>query len=85
VLFVVLAALIAPFMLLAALLAVACGLGLLFLMPLSILSIARHLDWAVAWQDRQEAKDLELQEQVRPRGTAVRATSSRDEGPLPLA
>ncbi|MGA0174883.1 MAG: hypothetical protein ACO3NL_14750, partial [Phycisphaerales bacterium] len=79
----VLAALIAPFMLLAALLGLACGLGLLFLMPMSILSIARHLDWAVSWQDQREAKDLELRQQVRRRDAASESPS-RDAGPLPL-
>jgi hypothetical protein len=79
----VLAALIAPFMLLAALLGLACGLGLLLLMPMSILSIARHLDWAVSWQDQREAKDLELRQQVRRRDAASESPS-RDDGPLPL-
>jgi hypothetical protein len=85
VLFLVLAALIAPFMLLAALLGLACGLGLLFLMPMSILSIARHLDWAVSWQDQREVRDAELREQVRQRDAARRSPSPGDDGPLPLA
>jgi hypothetical protein len=79
----VLAALIAPFMLLAALLGLACGLGLLFLMPMSILSIARHLDWAVSWQDQREERDLELRQQVRRRDAASESPN-RDDGPLPL-
>lgn len=79
-----LAALIPPFMLLAALLGLVCALGLIFLMPMSILSIARHLDWAVSWQDQREARDLELRRQVRPRRAETDAPNREDDGPLPL-
>lgn len=81
----VLAAVIAPFMLLAVLLGAVCGLGLLFLMPMSILSIARHLDWAVSWQDQRDARDHELREQVRPREAGTRSPNIEGDDPLPLA
>lgn len=84
-LLVILAAFIAPFMLLAALLGLVCALGILFLIPMSILSIARHLDWAVSWQEQREARDVELREQVRPRSRGASNAHSEDDGPLPLA
>lgn len=84
VLLVLIAALIPPFMLIAALLGLVCGAGLVFLMPLAILSVARHLDWAIAWQDRRADRDAALREQVRPRGRAA-GSSTVDDGPLPLA
>lgn len=84
-LFVVLAALIPPFMLIAVLLAFVLGVGLVFLMPMAILSIARHLDWAISWQDRRDERDAQLREQVRRRPDTATVRRTDDEGPLPLA
>lgn len=84
VLFLLIAALVPPFMLIAVLLGLVCGIGLLFLMPLSILSIARHLDWAVSWQDHRAERDDELREQVRRRTQVAAAIRPDDDGPLPL-
>lgn len=84
-LLVLLGALIAPFMLVAALLGLVCGAGLVFLMPLTIFSIARQLDWAISWQDRRAERDESLRAEVRRRPPAGAAIKREDDGPLPLA
>ncbi len=84
VLFVLLGALIAPFMLVAALLGLVCGGGLVFLMPLTIFSIARQLDWAISWQDRRAERDESLRAEVRRRPPVAAAIRRDDDGPLPL-
>lgn len=84
-LFVLIAALIPPFMLIAVLLGLVLGVGLVFLMPLAILSIARHLDWAISWQDQRADRDEALRRQVRSRQRGATALAAEDDGPLPLA
>ena len=85
VLFVLFAALVPPFMPAAVLLGLACGVGLIVLMPLTIFSIARQLDWAISWQDLRAERDESLREEIRRRPPAAAAIRRDDDGPLPLA
>lgn len=74
-----------PLVLLPVLLGLACGLGLLFLLPMSLMSIANGLDWTVSWQALRAEQDSDLRRQVRSRGEAPPPPPPEDDAPIPLA